>query len=69
MSRCKCCDIKLPYISIVKTKHGERIEDMCTKCRSASYDFYKYTADHEYQFEGLKEGVTDPVHSGYDGEH
>lgn len=66
--RCKCCDIKLPHISIIRTEQGERVEDMCTACRGASYDVYSYTADHEYQFEGLREGVADPAHSAYDGD-
>ena len=56
MSRCKCGN----------RLYESEMEDMiCKKCVRISMEEYNYLEDHEYAFEGLEEGMTEPTDSNY----
>jgi len=56
--RCKCCNAELTSISL-NPFNRPQFEDMCSMCRIASRSVYRYSEDHEFMFEDLKEGPTE----------
>lgn len=58
--RCKSCNYLFPIRTTVK-ENKKILESMCSTCRKASRDIYRYTEDHQFVLENAEEGLTEPI--------
>ena len=55
--RCKSCNRVLSEHEI-KINEDNILEELCNSCKGSIYDFYSYTDDHQFEHEGLEEGMS-----------